>query len=80
MKRSKILANCSEGIMQSSEAWSLANLRQKTDVCIVLVPNYTQDEFVFLLSSKAVGCGLNLIGGNRLVLSFPDWNPINISR
>ena len=34
-----------------------------------------RDEFVFLLSSKAGGCGLNLIGGNRLVLFDPDWNP-----
>ncbi|KAG0264921.1 DNA-dependent ATPase protein rad54 [Mortierella polycephala] len=32
-------------------------------------------EFVFLLSSKAGGCGLNLIGANRLILFDPDWNP-----
>jgi len=31
--------------------------------------------FVFLLSSKAGGCGLNLIGGNRLIMVDPDWNP-----
>ncbi|GAA0159567.1 damaged DNA-binding protein [Lithospermum erythrorhizon] len=37
----------------------------------------TKDEFAFLLSSKAGGCGLNLIGGNRLVLFDPDWNPAN---
>ncbi|XVE93354.1 hypothetical protein REPUB_Repub01dG0184700 [Reevesia pubescens] len=37
----------------------------------------TKDEFVFLLSSKAGGCGLNLIGGNRLILFDPDWNPAN---
>ena len=37
----------------------------------------TTDSFVFLLSSKAGGCGINLIGGNRLVLFDPDWNPAN---
>lgn len=32
-------------------------------------------EWVFLLSSKAGGCGLNLIGANRLVMFDPDWSP-----
>lgn len=30
-------------------------------------------QFVFLLSSKAGGCGINLIGANRLILFDPDW-------
>lgn len=30
-------------------------------------------EFIMLLSSKAGGCGLNLIGANRLILFDPDW-------
>ncbi|XP_055328817.1 DNA repair and recombination protein RAD54-like [Paramacrobiotus metropolitanus] len=35
------------------------------------------DDFIFMLSSKAGGCGLNLIGANRLVMFDPDWNPAN---
>ena len=34
-------------------------------------------EAVFLLSSKAGGVGLNLIGASRLVLYDIDWNPAN---
>ncbi|KAF5114194.1 hypothetical protein DV495_004920 [Geotrichum candidum] len=37
-------------------------------------PENTSD-FIFLLSSKAGGCGINLIGANRLILLDPDWNP-----
>ena len=37
-------------------------------------PN-NRNSFAFLLSSKAGGCGINLIGANRLVLFDSDWNP-----
>ena len=33
----------------------------------------TSKQFVFLLSAKAGGAGLNLIGANRLVLLDPAW-------
>jgi len=33
--------------------------------------------FVFLLSSKAGGVGLNLIGASKLILFDIDWNPAN---
>ncbi|KAI2663215.1 DNA repair and recombination protein RAD54-like [Labeo rohita] len=39
--------------------------------------NPSNPEFIFMLSSKAGGCGLNLIGANRLVMFDPDWNPAN---
>jgi DNA repair and recombination protein RAD54B len=32
---------------------------------------------IFLLSSKAGGVGLNLIGASRLILYDIDWNPAN---
>ncbi len=37
------------------------------------VADEQERQFVFLLSSKAGGCGINLIGGNRLILFDPDW-------
>ncbi|KAJ6648630.1 DNA repair and recombination protein RAD54-like, partial [Pseudolycoriella hygida] len=39
--------------------------------------NPESDQFIFMLSSKAGGCGLNLIGANRLIMFDPDWNPAN---
>jgi len=38
------------------------------------------NQFVFLLSSKAGGCGLNLVGGNRLILFDMSWNPADDKR
>ncbi|XP_065872787.1 protein CHROMATIN REMODELING 25 isoform X2 [Euphorbia lathyris] len=49
----------------------------KRQKLVNLLNDPSKDEFVFLLSSKAGGCGLNLIGANRLVLFDPDWNPAN---
>ncbi|KAI9004159.1 SNF2 family N-terminal domain-containing protein [Gaertneriomyces semiglobifer] len=37
--------------------------------------NNSKDLFLFLLSSKAGGVGLNLTGASRLVLYDIDWNP-----
>ena len=33
--------------------------------------NPASEDFVFMLSSKAGGCGLNLIGANRLIMFDP---------
>uniref|UniRef100_A0A182MLU3 DNA repair and recombination protein RAD54-like n=1 Tax=Anopheles culicifacies TaxID=139723 RepID=A0A182MLU3_9DIPT len=39
--------------------------------------NPASDCFILLLSAKAGGAGLNLIGASRLVLYDNDWNPAN---
>ncbi len=48
----------------------------RTHLCRVQVQAFndkSQRNFVFLLSSKAGGCGLNLVGANRLLLFDCDW-------
>ena len=57
--------------------------RTKADDRVKLVGQFNRmsehrnetDPFVFLLSSKSGGVGLNLIGANRLILFDSDWNP-----
>ncbi|KAF2487134.1 DNA repair protein, SNF2 family [Neohortaea acidophila] len=67
----KLCRNRNYGVLRLDGSMNV-NKRQK------LVDKFNDPEgpeFVFLLSSKAGGCGLNLIGANRLVLFDPDWNP-----
>ena len=40
-------------------------------------PEEGEPAYIFMLSSKAGGCGLNIIGANRLIMFEPDWNPAN---
>ena len=55
-----------DGTIDSKKRDELVNTFNKTS---------SERSFAFLLSSKAGGCGLNLIGANRLVMFDPDWNP-----
>jgi DNA repair and recombination RAD54-like protein len=65
--RSKFISARSYGCIRLDGTLSVAK-RQK------LVDRFNDPEgkeFVFLLSSKAGGCGINLIGANRLILFDP---------
>ncbi|XP_072324135.1 DNA repair and recombination protein RAD54B isoform X2 [Scyliorhinus torazame] len=68
--------------MCKSFAYSYTRLDGQTPVShrqqIVDSFNSKQNKnFIFLLSSKAGGVGLNLIGASRLILYDIDWNPAN---
>ena len=66
--------------MCEQEGWPTIRLDGKTSVkkrqdLVNEFNDPSSSAFAFLLSSRAGGCGLNLIGGNRLVLFDLDWNP-----
>lgn len=46
------------------------SMKKRKDL-VKRINDLTNNEFVFLLSSKAGGCGLNLIGANRLIVRSP---------
>ena len=37
--------------------------------------NSNENIFIFILTTKVGGLGLNLIGANRVIIFDPDWNP-----
>nr|XP_033789597.1 DNA repair and recombination protein RAD54B isoform X2 [Geotrypetes seraphini] len=51
-------------------------ISQRQQIVDVFNSKYSKD-FIFLLSSKAGGVGLNLVGASHLILYDIDWNPAN---
>ena len=39
--------------------------------------NQNPDIFIFILTTKVGGLGINLTGANRVIIYDPDWNPSN---
>lgn len=48
---------------------------QRDDIVQAFNRSSARAQFIFLLSSKSGGVGLNLIGASRLILFDGDWNP-----
>lgn len=49
--------------------------KSKDRMKIVTEFNHDPDIFVFLISTKAGGVGLNITGANKVVVFEPSWNP-----
>ena len=51
----------------------------KTDISMRqnLIDKFNNDEsiFIFLLTTRVGGVGINLTGANRILIYDPDWNP-----
>lgn len=67
------------GAMAEEEGWKSVRLDGSTDVSRrnLAVEQFQRDPnvFLFLLSTKAGGAGLNLFAANRLILFDSSWNP-----
>ncbi|KAK0404911.1 hypothetical protein QR680_017694 [Steinernema hermaphroditum] len=62
-----------------SQGYNYLRMDGQTNVAVrqALVEKFNTDpeQFVFLLTTRVGGLGVNLTGANRIVIFDPDWNP-----
>jgi superfamily II DNA or RNA helicase len=64
-----------DGSTPADERQSLVDRFNRVHPVTAQTPDSPEVPFLFLLSAKAGGVGLNLVGANRLILYDSDWNP-----
>ena len=55
--------------------WMDGNTAVKKRQPMVAKFNADKTIFIFLLTTRVGGLGINLTGANRIVIYDPDWNP-----
>ena len=78
---SKVMLNIIEKIAKAAGKFEYLRIDGDTDIDErdKIQKNFNKNPKIFmcLLTTKVGGCGLNLIGADRVIIFDPDWNPAN---
>lgn len=78
---SKVMLNIIEKITKAANKFEYRRIDGDTEIeerdRIQKDFNKNPKIFMWLLTTKVGGCGLNLIGADRVIIFDPDWNPAN---
>lgn len=73
----KLLDMLNDLMMQENYLYEYLHGRMSLDARTIAVDNFNQNpqQFVFLISTRAGGVGLNIVSANKVVIFDPNWNP-----
>ncbi|CAI2378419.1 unnamed protein product [Moneuplotes crassus] len=78
---SKVMLNIIEKITKAAGKFQYRRIDGDTDIeerdKIQKEFNKNSEIFMCFLTTKVGGCGLNLVGADRVIIFDPDWNPAN---